>query len=268
MNVKPKRSTAADDDPASAAKFVDRYKAQLAGLKSASKGDRTRFRLKIATAQLLEKTGFQDMRVSDIAKQAKVALGTFYLYFTDKNAITGEVMMDFGDDLYQRAQLIARGRRDFEAIFVTNRFFVVNYQNNAGLVRCLLQLDDLLPEFGVRWRARRQNWIEAVAHSISRRSGNVDAPRKLFLQIAYALEGLVVHYLYELFIRSNPLLKEFKGNHDEIAEMLSVLWYRAVYLEDPPADMIRHAKSIFVMHRPRMAKSTAKASGALRASPE
>ena len=31
--------------------------------------------------------------------------------------------------------------------------------------------------------------------------------------------------------------------------MLSVLWYRAVYCEDPPAEMVRKAKGILALRR-------------------
>lgn len=255
MKTTPKRLTTPTADPNSAERFLDRYKAQLSSDKLSSKSDRTRFRLKIATVKLLEKTGFQDLRVSDIAVKANLALGTFYVYFTDKNMIATEVMLDFGDDLYQRAQNIAHGRHDFEAILLTNRFFVANYQHNAGLVRCLFQLNDLLPEFSARWAAHRHHWIEGIARSIARRSGNASAPRDLYLPVAFALEGLVVQYVYELYIRKNPLLSEFQKKPDEVAEMLSVLWYRSVYCEDPPAELVHKAKTVLALRRPHAAET-------------
>jgi AcrR family transcriptional regulator len=254
MSSRAKRAKPATPDAPSAVKFIDRYAAQLTSGTFTSKGERTRFRLKIAAVKLLEKSGFQNLRVSDIASEAGLALGTFYVYFTDKAAIASDVMIDFGDDLYRRAQLIAHGRHDFEAVLVTNRFFVVNYKHNAGLVRCLFQLDDLLPEFSARWRERRHQWMEGIARSIARRSGNPNAPRSLSLPVAFALEGLIVQYLVELFIKQNSVLNKFRQSPDEIAEMLSVLWYRAVYCEDPPAEMVRKAKGILALRRREAAR--------------
>src|SRR5882762_354102 len=261
MNTKRRRMKPSVADPNAVERFIDRYEAQLTSEKFRSKSERTRFRLKIAAVRLLEKTGFQDLRVSDIAATAKLALGTFYVYFTDKSAIATEVMIDFGDDLYQRARLIAHGRHDFEAILLTNRFFVVNYQHNAGLVRCLFQLNDLLPEFSARWLERRPHWIEGIARSIAKRSGNARAPVDVFLPVADALEGLIVHYLYELFIRKNSFLRKLEEEPDEIAEMLSVLWYRAIYCENPPPDMVRKAKTVLALRRPKIARPQTNAAG-------
>jgi AcrR family transcriptional regulator len=255
MSAKSKRTRPAAKDATSSVKFLDRYQAQLTTEKFASKGERTRFRLKIAAVKLLEKSGLQNLRVSDIANEAGLALGTFYVYFTDKLEIASEVMMDFGDDLYRRAKLIAHGHDDFDAVLLTNRFFVVNYKHNAGLVRCLFQLDDLLPAFSTRWREHRHQWMEAVARSIARRSGNPNVPRSLSLPVAFALEGLIVQYLIELFIKQNSLLSKFRQSPDEIAEMLSILWYRAVYCEDPPSEMVRDAKGILALRRKRVAQA-------------
>jgi AcrR family transcriptional regulator len=268
MITKRKRSTPVATDPNAVERFLDRYQSQLTSDRLSSKSDRTRFRLKIAAVKLLEKTGYQNLRVSDIASEANLALGTFYVYFTDKAMIATEVMLDFGDDLYQRAQLIAHGRHDFEAILLTNRFFVVNYQHNAGLVRCLFQLNDLLPEFSARWSEHRHHWIEGVARSIARRSGQADAPRDLYLPVAFALEGLVVQYVYELFIRKNSLLKKFQKRPDEVAEMLSVLWYRAVYCENPPSEMVRKARVVLALHRPRVSRPEARTADGAEVAPK
>src|SRR5690242_10782142 len=46
------------------------------------KGQRTRFRLKIAAIAALAEVGYQDLKVSDVCERAEVAQGTFYSYFT------------------------------------------------------------------------------------------------------------------------------------------------------------------------------------------
>jgi hypothetical protein len=56
------------------------------------KGDRTRVRLRIACARLLEQRGYHTMRVADITEEAGVAEGLFYTYFKDKLEITLQVL--------------------------------------------------------------------------------------------------------------------------------------------------------------------------------
>jgi AcrR family transcriptional regulator len=233
-------------------RYTDYLQAQLQSRSFASKGERTRFRLKIAAARALQDGGYQDLKVADICQRAHVALGTFYVYFPDKSVIATEVLLDFGDALYAQAQRIAHGSSDFEAILLTNQFFVAAYQRNSGLVRCLIQLEDQIPEFRTRWRERRLHWLARIARSIARRSGHPEIADSTCMQIAYALEGLVFQYLYDVFVRQEPILKRNAGSAQQIAELLSVLWYRAVYCENPPAEQIVHAKAALELRRARL----------------
>lgn len=225
--------------PAEETPEVQRYGDHLAGeLKTrsfASKGDRTKFRLKIAAAKALEEIGYQNMKASDICELADVALGTFYVYYRDKNAIAIETILDFVEFLYERAREVGRGTSEYEAILNTNRYFVAAYGANSGLMQSYVQLHSQLPEFRAVWRPRHLKWIEALARSIVKR-GNYGrhlpgSPHA----VAHALEVMVFHYLYAVIVSRDPLTDdEGPGHADELAQMLSTLWYRAVYGKDPP----------------------------------
>lgn len=227
--------------------YIDFLQAELARRQFPSKGERTRFRLKLAGAQMLEEGGFQNLKVADICRQAGLASGTFYVYFQDKSEIATEILLEFGDTLYAQAQNATRGSSSFEAVLLTNQFFVAAYQCNAGLTRCLIQLEDQIAEFRQRWRERRMQWIGRIASSIARRAAPPEAPESLRMQMAYALEGMVFHYLYDVFVRREPVLSDMAGNPEYIAELLSILWYRAVYCSNPPADLIVHARSALTL---------------------
>lgn len=225
------------------------------------KGKRTRFRLKIAAISVLGEVGYQALKVSDICEQADVALGTFYTYFADKSEIAAESLLDFTDALYVQARSAARGSSDYEAILRTNQFFAAAYQRNAGLVRCLIQLEDLIPDFRPRVREKRLYWLKKIALSLERRTGHPEVASALFLQIAYALEGMVFTYLYDTFVRREPILRRHAGSPDRIADLLSVLWYRATYCEDPPAEDVKHAREALGMHREPVAAPLSSTNG-------
>ena len=73
--------------------YADYLSGSLETLSFASKGDRTRYRLKIAAARALEEMGYTDLKVADVCANANVALGTFYVYYKDKNEIAIEVVI-------------------------------------------------------------------------------------------------------------------------------------------------------------------------------
>lgn len=216
-------------------RYADYLAEGLATLSFSSKGDRTKYRLKIAAARALEEIGYQEVKVSDICAYAEVALGTFYVYYKDKNEIAIEVVLEFIEHLYERARQVGRGRSEFDAILNTNRFFVAAYRANPGLMQCHVQLQSQLPEFREVWRPRHLKWIEAIARSITRRGNYRIGPHGSALAVAHALEGMVFHYLYSVIVTRDFLFEEEDPSHaDDLALMLSTVWYRAVYCKDPP----------------------------------
>ena len=63
----------------------------------------TRRRLLVAARKILEKKNFADVTVADIAKEAGVAVGSFYVYFKRKEDIV-EVLEDY--DFYHLAEIV------------------------------------------------------------------------------------------------------------------------------------------------------------------
>jgi AcrR family transcriptional regulator len=235
MGAKVQQKTRSASNGSQAEKYADHLAEGLTTLSFASKGDRTKYRLKIAAARALEEIGYQDVKVSDICTYADVALGTFYVYYRDKNEIAIEVVLDFVEYLYERARQVGRGTGEFDAILNTNRFFVAAYRVNAGLMQCHLQLQSQLPEFRQLWRPRHQTWIENLARSISRRGNYKEDMPGSAVAVAHALEGMVFHYLYAVIVSRDSLFdQEGLSGDEDLALMLSTLWYRAVYCKDPP----------------------------------
>lgn len=235
MGAKPKQLDAAVAEGSRAIKYADHLTAAMASMSFASKGDRTKYRLKIAAARALEEIGYQDVKVSDVCTNADVALGTFYVYYRDKNEIAIEVVLEFVEYLYEMARQLAGGTGEFDAILHTNRFFVAAYRANPGLMQCHVQLQSQSPEFREIWRPKHLKWIEKIARSIARRGNYRDSMPGSALAVAHALEGMVFHYLYSVIVSRNSLIdEEDESRADDLALMLSTLWYRAVYCKDPP----------------------------------
>ena len=63
----------------------------------------TRRRLLVAARKILEKQDFADVTVADIAREAGVAVGSFYVYFKRKEDIV-EVLEDY--DFYHLAEIV------------------------------------------------------------------------------------------------------------------------------------------------------------------
>lgn len=213
--------------------YADHLRRELATGTFATKGDRTRHRLRVAAAQALEEGGYQGLKVADVCTLADVALGTFYVYFRDKTEIACDVVMSFIEHLYEGAREVTRGAGDYETILRTNLFFVQAYRANPGLMRCHVQLQSDEQTFRAVWQPRHRAWLETLSRSIQKRSKDPAMTPSRALKVAAALEGMVFNYLYAANVTHALQIEPEGSDPAEMAETLSVLWYRAVHGRDP-----------------------------------
>src|SRR5690242_11581774 len=73
------------------------------------RGQRTREKLLRAAETLFGDKGYEHASIADITREAEVALGTFYVYFPDKQSIFVEVVDELGARLRRLlAESVAR----------------------------------------------------------------------------------------------------------------------------------------------------------------
>lgn len=201
------------------------------------KGERTRDRLLLAAAKALDKSGYLDLKISDICKGAGVALPTFYVYFQSKNEITMEVLSDFLDKLLRVQMEVPRSDSAFETIYRTNLSFLKGARANSGLFRCLLQLTDESPEFARLNHRVRMEWYRRVSGGVVRNiPGAADVQDQITIA-AYALGGMADEIIRRLLVHADRGLDELTRRNlpsdEDLAEFLSLLCYRGFYGSNP-----------------------------------
>ncbi|HXW84877.1 MAG TPA: helix-turn-helix domain-containing protein, partial [Candidatus Binataceae bacterium] len=67
--------------------------------------EQTRLDLFEAAKRVIARKGFHSTRISDIAEEADVGLGTFYLHFKTKNEIFGELIEVGAQELREQINL-------------------------------------------------------------------------------------------------------------------------------------------------------------------
>lgn len=222
------------EDPHLVMPFDRVLAAELESGAKMKKGDRTRLRLRIAAAQALEHSGYQDLKVTDIAERAGVALGTFYVYFVDKEDVSVGVVMDFVTHLYEEARRIAKGRGEWSAIYESNLFFIRAYQANPGLMRSHVQLQAMVVRFREVWEPLHLEWLNKLAGSIRRRADS-DPGAAHALKMALALEQMVFSYIYSAAVTRESPIETDESDPADMAEVLTLLWFRSVHARDPHA---------------------------------
>ncbi|MGH9057267.1 MAG: TetR/AcrR family transcriptional regulator [Acidimicrobiales bacterium] len=205
--------------------------ARIAGVPT-ERGRRTRAGLVGAAKRVFERDGFLEARISDIAKGAKVAHGTFYTYFSSKEEIFREVIAGVQADLLAGQ---ARGRRDREdrtgtydpvrSIEAANRAYIAGYRSNARLLGLLEQVSTFNDDLRTMRLDMRRAFVERSAAAITRLQAQGQADPALNpWYAANALCNMVDRFVYTWMV----LGEEFE--EEEAVATLTRLWAQALRL--------------------------------------
>jgi len=211
------------------------------------KGQRTREALRRATRTVLERLGYHAMKVADVAAEAEVAVGLFHHYFPDLKTAACDVLAEFIREIDGRAYDLPPAADAFDAIYRPTLIWTQAYADQPGLMLCLGQVAAEVPEFREIWLRGNQLWTHRIARRLMRQFDHGGPRDRLYLSLAYTLGAMVDGLLQEIYVRRHPELSELLTTPAQVAELLSVVWYRAVYLENPPADRLTLAAPLLSM---------------------
>ena len=193
------------------------------------KGERTKAAFQSALCQCLERSSPTVLTVADICDEAGLAHGTFYIYFSDRNALIGEVMLRF-IDFIQRQMRAASQLQPADAARAATTAYVFLFENNCGLMKCLLNHLDALPEARLAFQSLNREWLEGVAASTARLWTQKGHPvdHDELMRRAYALGGMTDQYLSSLLLSNDPNMLAISKDRAEVIDTLTLLWQRGM----------------------------------------
>ena len=216
-----------------------------------AKGEQARKKLKKAALVVLERVGYHKMRIADVTREAGVAAGLFYHYFRDLKSLTIEVLTDFvasAKNLEAIEKDVPRG--DWYArIYAHNLFVAKSYAQHPGVMRCMFQLADEDENFS---RLIRSNFVEQLnwlVQQMPRLFPQADLTSHQALMVVYTLAASGEVVLRDYYISRDPALRAEDVSAEELAELLSVIFYRGLFLANPPADKLRYTQKLQFMVR-------------------
>ena len=216
-----------------------------------AKGEKARARLMQAALVVLERDGYHKMRIADVTREAGVAQGLFYHYFKDLKSLTVEVLTDFAQanqDPVETEKGVESGDW-YGRIYAHNLIIVRSYARRPGVMRCLLQLADEDPEFGEMLRTNYRSQLMWLVQRMPGLFKDVRFKKHQALMVVYSLAGIGEGLIREYFInRSEPVLAA-DLNVEQFAELISTMFYRALFLEHPDQKQLRYTRNLAAMAR-------------------
>lgn len=203
------------------------------------KTDRTRFRLLASMArQLMSGVDRRELKVALVARNAGLAHGTFYRYFSDVRNAMDVLIEEFAKFVRKELSRARAGEPGTQIrVHATMLVYARLYAENAPLMRCLVDLGTEPSASSASYQKLNRVWYERMARAITQRQAEYGTPatgsQREPLAIAYALGGMVDDFLAQVFLRKEPALAPLADDPDAIAELLTSLWLKAAYGEVP-----------------------------------
>lgn len=192
------------------------------------KGERTRIDLLASCARLLSSNPFDTVTVSALCSTAKVAHGTFYIYFENLNAISAEVLSLFVD--FIQLEMRAAARLPGDATRNTTEAYMHIFERHAGLMKCLVTGIDTFPEARAAFQRLNNEWARTVVRALRRMNANTDQSDDDLMRRAYALGGMVDQYLIALHVTGDPWVEALSKDRDQVLDLLTDLWKRGAQI--------------------------------------
>ena len=224
--------------------------AKSPGVRSA-RGERARAGLKEAALVVLERDGYHRMRIADVTAQAGVAQGLFYHYFKDLKSLTLEVLTDYAtasNDPLQIEKNVSRG--DWYArIYAHNLVIVRSYAKRPGVMRCLLQMADEDEVFSGFLRENYRNQLMWLVELMPKLFPDVRFRKHQALMVVYSLAGIGEGLMREYFINESKTLRAAQLSVEQFTELLSTMFYRALFLQHPDENQLKYTRNLAPMVR-------------------
>ncbi|MEB3068935.1 TetR/AcrR family transcriptional regulator [[Mycobacterium] vasticus] len=193
------------------------------------RGARTRAALVAAARRVFERDGYLDAKLTDIAKVAGCATGSFYTYFTNKEEIFAAVLEQAQQDMMHPGMGRVSDTDDPYAVLeASNRAYLEAYRRNAKLMGLLEQVAQVDPEFRAFRSRRADAFIARNAAGIADLQERGIAGADVDPQLASrALSGMVSRLAYGIFVAGE--VPDGAGvDFDAIVDTVTRLWANAL----------------------------------------
>ena len=199
-----------------------------------ARGVRSRAALLAAARRLFGSKGYANTKIADITDEAGKALGSFYTYFENKEAVLEQLAEDFKAEIDGRlTELDLTGAEPYQVVRELCAVYWGACRDHSAELAAIFQASMLDERFAERWRGIRADARRNLASGIRsvEKAGRARNPQPE--ATASALGAMMDYFCYVCLIEGGE--KDHPTIPDDVAiDTMARILYRAVFAEPEP----------------------------------
>lgn len=198
----------------------------------------TLLQVRAVTLSLLDRLGYDDLRIADIEGESGLTRGVVYYYFKDKRALVVSVLAEWVDAVHTAiitsiSAVTGSGDGPFSTFHALAEALVFGFVKTPGVVRTLYYLEEQDPEIARHYRGRRREWAGLISGAIVGNGADDLSLDHVTEKLGYAFLDMAERLLYELYVTRFPEGSTITAP-EKTSMLLAALWYRMAFLRNPP----------------------------------
>lgn len=188
--------------------------------------------LRAARAQIVA-SGYHNITIEDVRKEAGISRATFYFYFRGKQHLFIQLANTVMEQLYEVAGRHYPDKDEYSRIVLATVAYLEIWARETKIIGeffALSLVDETIREMYDRHRRRFEDRIEG---RLKRLLGQERIPPTDTRLLAAALSSMVEFFAFRFFATDEQVSREHFRFEDAV-RILSESWYRAVYGRTPP----------------------------------
>ncbi len=199
-----------------------------------TKGQRTRKNILNCARKVFARAGYVTLRMSDVAEESGVSMGSLYRYFQNKDDLFVNLIGDIHEQMFSasRASEHDFAADPYQALLAANRGYLKHYHENRDVMRALIEAGTVDERFRDVWWQMRRRHIDRFVYALKTSHGIETVSGVSVRTVVESMASLVEQSAYTWFAQEE--LNDKPISVETAAQVVTRVWYRTFFEKELP----------------------------------
>lgn len=209
-------------------RFVDLLVARAEAIGERRNAPHTRLRIQIATAHLLQESGYEKLSIGAICEQVNLTPPGFYRHYRNKQEVAIDLLKELAKTEAQMVPSLIGCEDLGKATNELCNWYLRFHIGSGALFATMTEMRRSVPEVYELWNARSRNLLDSVSYQLDRfeRFGNIDSEWSTFVieTIARAINVTADR----MSSHPGPVTRLYADDVNRLVRMFSRMMYQSL----------------------------------------